>query len=782
MVFLGAISAPFGTDGSATSSDLLAIRKNGEIQCLDGGSLQQKWNSPASALFEAHEASPDIEVEYAHLTNAHAASQRILKGRQDVLAIFSQEISDDGYNPDIVLLVTKAPQTSIRTLHIITPPRRSSTHVNGLQSSVQVLLTAPFPSPVKRKDISTFSIQVSTGTLQQLSHNTLTTFDLTESGPKEQSNLVVGGAESFLRLSSTSIMVSSGHTLTVYNPKFQSILASVDLERTSEQDSLKRKRQTDNEGHATCSLLTYFPKLGTAVAIKDNNLLAIQVEGHQDRQGRPCAAGLLIDSLGCSVKDHVRPGRGKKEMSHVDARTLDEYLPGSLTNVDGPSSGQTKDLEKAFSADDASKFDDLIAERILYLKHAALLAKGMKKPATGTAPADRRWVIYALSRIFSRPGESSEESKLSISFYPPNLFWWLVNAGHMTVANIEAALRIDGTTHSVTIPAGELVSAIVELNPDMDLLLALLGRNYLGAAELLHAVRTLMDSLEMLGDNLRTKQNLLTDGEESVLVNGDAEKHLQELEEEAEKDLHHAEYQLGSGSGLRGEALSLALSKLYTCPTSAIVHALQTTLTSQEIVCLVYLLRFELAKGAWTAKYLDDDESELVDDDAEVPGSAILLISNLLNNCIDAVGAGGWLSGDLKFVEGDPFEAAELISSLKLEVSAALEGIQEAAYLKGLTSEMVRYGDAVQKALPRERDPEAEAPVSKKRKGPVNPPILLPSSNLEATILPFGLKAEQRISKVKVGAGGELSIRSKRDIGHLKSQKVGKYSLERIVI
>jgi hypothetical protein len=782
------IAATFGPEVSAASSDLLLLRKDGEIQCLDGEKLEQKWISPPSALAEAPESrKKDIEVEYAHLTNAHAASQSILKGRQDALAIFAQEISEDGYNPDILMIVTKAPESLTRTLHIITPPRRSSAHTNGLQHSVQVLLAAQFPDSYKQKDKTTFSMQTSTGILQQLTNNTLTTFDLTDSGPKEQSSLLVERPESFLRLSSTSIMVASEHSVTVYNPRYQSILATIELDGSSKKESLKRKRKSDGDTNGvltgSCNLVTYFPKLGAAVAIRDNNLIAIQIEGHRDRQGKPRATGLLIDSLGCSAKEQLRPGRGKKGLNQVASKTMNAFLPSSMTGSEGPFGDQIKGLEEAFSAEDAGKFDALIAPKLPISNTDSTAAKplvnGVKASAHPSLSVDRRWIIYALSRIFSIADDDSGEARLSISFYPPNLFWWLTNSGHMTVANIEAGLRtVTGVFSMKSLSAGDLVNAIVELNPDMDLLLALLGKNYLGAAELLHAIRTLMESLEMLGENLRAKQGLLTNGEESELVNGDVEEQLEKLEAEAEKDLELAEYQLGPGSGVRGQALSLALSKLYTCPASAIVNALQTTLTSQEIVCLIYLLRFELARGAWTAKYLDDDESELFDEDAEVPASAIMLISSLLNNCVDAVGAGGWLSGDLKLINGDPFEAEELISSLKLEVSAALEGIEGAAYLKGLTSEMIRFGDAVQKSLPQEFDPDLETPARKKHKRPV----LLPSLDPASKILPLGLKAEQQISRLKVGAGGEIHQRTARDIGHLKSQKVGKYSLERIMI
>jgi hypothetical protein len=192
---------------------------------------------------------------------------------------------------------------------------------------------------------------------------------------------------------------------------------------------------------------------------------------------------------------------------------------------------------------------------------------------------------------------------------------------------------------------------------------------------------------------------------------------------------------------------------------------------------LIYLLRFELARGAWTSRYLDTYESGGIDDDGGQE-SSIILVSGLLNCCIDAIGAGGWLSGDSMLAHNDHFESEELIQSLKLEVSAALEGIEEASYLKGLIGEMVRYGEGVQKALP-PGEKGTKMDSSRKRN---TRPITLPHVGRDARLLPFGLKSEKRVSLYRVGAGGEVQARTARDIGHLKSKKVGKYSRERIEI
>ena len=363
------------------------------------------------------------------------------------------------------------------------------------------------------------------------------------------------------------------------------------------------------------------------------------------------------------------------------------------------------------------------------------------------------------------------EFVLEISFYPPNTFMWLSTNGYMTVTNIESALRSKDPL-AKSLAAGQLVDAIVEMDPDMDLLLAVLAKNYLGAAELLHAIRRLMASLDFLGETPSTKQGLLTNGGE--IRSEDIEEQLATLEAEAEQYLELAEYQLGPGSGVRSDALSVALSKLYRCPNRAIIQGLQTTFTTQEIVGLVYLLRFELSRGSWITRYLQSDDAEVADTDAEGPNNAIVLISSLLNNCVDAVGAGGWLTGEARLVDGDPFEAEDLIHSLKLEVSAALEGIEEAVYLKGLTAEMIRYGDGVQAALPKS---SSETQTEKRSK-----PIVLPALGQDIRTLPLGLKAEKQISLLKVAAGGAVYQRTRRDIGHLKSQKVGKYSRERIVV
>ncbi|KAF7917699.1 uncharacterized protein EAE98_010115 [Botrytis deweyae] len=784
VVHLGALAAS-GLD-AIKKSDILIVKKDGEIQCLDGESLQLLWSSPATALGRASSMTmTNIEVEYAHITNAYSAGQGILKGRQDVFAFFPQEVTEDGFNPDIIIVITKSnvqeAEDSVRTLHIVALPRKTTTYLNGTTHSVESLLDAPLPihkAPKKKVTVgkASFGINVSAGVLQILEAEVLTTLDLHDTFPKIQSEINTPGTGSFLRLSSTSIIMSNQQAISILNPKYESVLATIKLDDEANKESLKRKRDSDDKQRPRLDIpaqfISYYPKLGAALAISDNELVAVQVDFQPGQGSKSRAFGLLIDSLGCSDPQVVRSKPGK-EPSHGKWLFVDHYLPGSMGMKEDAWVNVTREPERCVKSGDTAAFEKALGSKF----DQDWSTETSENPADKIAKiepseVDRRWILYALSKIFSWSQNLEGVCELSIIFYPPRLFRWLLQTGNMTILNIESALRQEiRASLSGPIPAGQLVNAIVKLDREMELLLHLVSSNLLGAAELLHAIRKLMETMDLfeLGDSSSPKQALLTNGEDTPLENDNAEEEVQRLEAEAEDDLQLAEFQLGEGSGVRGEALNVALSKLYTCPDNNITEALQTTFTSQETVSLIYILRVELAKGGWTGRYLDI--LELDDDEVEAPDNSIILISSLLNNCIDALAAGGWLTGNARLINGDQTESEAFIGTLKMEVSAALEGIETAVYLKGLTSEMVRYGDSVLKTLGNEDTGRMAKSI-----------LTLPSGEKDLSTLPIGLKAEKQISRLRVGAGGEIQKRSKRDIGRLLSRQVGKYTRERIVL
>jgi hypothetical protein len=199
----------------------------------------------------------------------------------------------------------------------------------------------------------------------------------------------------------------------------------------------------------------------------------------------------------------------------------------------------------------------------------------------------------------------------------------------------------------------------------------------------------------------------------------------------------------------------------------SMIKALRSTLKPEEILSLVYLLRVELVKGAWTSRYLDNTDFE---EDSELdapPDGIIKLIADLLGRCVDSIGPGGWLLNDA-ILAGD--DSGDFIASLKLEVSAALEGLEEAAYLRGIVNEAVKYSAEARMATNEDLALNMAKPISLQVKEP------------GAEALPLGLKVKRKIGETKIVSGGEVVLRSAREKGHLVSQQVGPYSLERITV
>ncbi|KAI9823632.1 MAG: hypothetical protein M1832_002413 [Thelocarpon impressellum] len=373
----------------------------------------------------------------------------------------------------------------------------------------------------------------------------------------------------------------------------------------------------------------------------------------------------------------------------------------------------------------------------------------------GQAFIDQRKVLYALH-------QDQSENKLAMQIYPPNVFRWVLDNGFFSRANIQRALRKPGLVEQVL--PGQVVQAIVDFDPDMTILLTvLLAPVHLEAADLWEAVRLLIRSLGYPDITDQDEALLLTNGD-GALTNGDVAMALEKEEEAAEQEMQLAVSSLENGD-VRARALTLALTKLHLIEPSLAAQSLRKTMTGAEMISLIHLLRVEMARDGWLSRYFNDD-ADLDDEGAGLNGG-IMLISDLLNVTLDGIGAGGWVT------RGDPVDADELVVALQGEVSAALEGVEEATYLDGLLSEMLHYGKSVTRA--------GNSSVNKNA-APVPGSIIVQSEEMESRMLPLGLKAEQPVSLTRVGAGGEIKKRTLRDIGRLKSMRVGKYSIERIVL
>lgn len=608
----------------------------------------------------------------------------------------------------------------------------------------------------------------------------------------------------------------------------------------------KRKQDKSAANLGSLVLLTYFGDIGLAVGLADDELVGIHIGTDVVPSKRTRATeGLLIDSIGRGIgKKSARTEKTRQSTLAKPPKgclvgptgSLDSTWPEKMAELDRHlGNGDIDDFERLF----AESVGIPLAENTLPNAGDSapkVLRNGTNQPSRangdtqsdsgvradvdkvdGTSPefensslmlveerpladwqfpthissryrqAHRHKAMYALRKIFSlvssSDGSFQEENdtpgSITIQFYPPNLFHWLVVSGSLTPDMITQALRTssDASHSSASVIASpDIISAIVEYDPEMHLLYSILdGPSHLDISQTVKAIQLLIRSLD--NKPIPAPTPLLTNGTTSVAndtSNDDNDANLAEAEDAASSDLDHALSTLEDGLAIRSRSLRTALTKLYSFPASHVASALRTTLSHHEIIFLIQILRIELADGGWTARYIDAGPSGRSDEAGDPSDRGIVIIAELLNCALDAIGAAGWLVSGLNAADGG---AEDLLHSLRLEISAALEGTHEASFMRDLLDDFCRYG------AKKQRTPGLPSAKAQRRKGkPVTITTGTAEEAAEKRILPLGFKVESRVPETKVSAGGQVKVKSKREIGYEISRKVGKYSFERIVI
>ncbi|KAF2189051.1 hypothetical protein K469DRAFT_748235 [Zopfia rhizophila CBS 207.26] len=395
----------------------------------------------------------------------------------------------------------------------------------------------------------------------------------------------------------------------------------------------------------------------------------------------------------------------------------------------------------------------------------------------------RQQAIFALGKIFGWSSndpatrKNSSQSSIRVEFFPPNVFQWLLLSGFLTKESIQRALldvsseKPEKPEKTASISDGDIVKAIVEFDPELHILSAILNHShFLPIGEVVQAIRLLMQSLDG-----RPKANstprLITHGAAASEDEMDID-FISELEA-ATHDLDHALSILDNGLSIRSHTLRPALIRLHTFPTTVVISTLRNTLPRPDLESLMQLLHLELKSGGWTSPYdFADSENPVADAEAasEDPDDhAIAIIASLLSCALDAIGSGAWLA-----TVGQRDESAEeLVHELHEETTLALSGFWEARFIRGLLSEFLRY--AVKSS-------KSQKPTNKSLQNQGKPLLIDAAMEQTLPMLPLGGKVDQGVEKTKIGKGGSREERSAREMGMLISKRVPKYSFERIVI
>ncbi|PKS13363.1 hypothetical protein jhhlp_000134 [Lomentospora prolificans] len=769
-------SSKDSNDSHRLVGNLLIICTNGDVISLDPETLEQKWKESASKLSRDEMSSPISEytVELVAMTSAIDVIEGVFEGRPDAfMAAFPQKASIDETNPDTLVLVSHLMRNGVRERQLsvigIIP---SDGPAASMQRMLQLHVTPiPSQSTTDPETTSDYKLHLQSGSLLELRNSNLVVYNITTAISTVRHTLNMQGATSFLRLSGHSILAGSQTHLTIYNPTFHSLQATAPLDISA----ITPKPMAEGL-KSTYTLSTYFRRLDIAVGLYDNLLVAVQVEPPASGGKRSYADGLLIDSIGRGAPKDV-PAPAARPNKKMRSSALSTLLPGSIAGTYMAAYLQEMDkADELLAAENLNDFEQLLANKFQItvamdedeekgpdgqsLPHWMWLSNPSQYPLV-----DRRWVLYAIGRVLSLDANSENaNSAVKLALASSNVFIYLVIAGHLTLSNIRAAFRgVDqGPELSDAIIAEGLALRLAEVDPTLELLVNYILATKLGPVELLMGIRAIMRSLDYVRDSLKSAPKLLTQEAHESEEDEELRMELDQLDQQ----IQATEYHLGDQNSTRSNGLTAAFAKLGTHSGSSVVKALRTCLKADEIFSLIFVLRAELVRGSWTSRYVDVGYAAGQQPEAP-PDDSICLIASLLSRCVDAVGPTGWLLNNSLSSNAES-ETGDFLRALKLEVSAALEGVEEAVQLNGLLSEVVRYGTSVrEQGLP---------PIAGGASGH------LKLQRAEANMLPLGLKARQSVSKEKVVSGGEVVKRSQREIGHLISQKVQAYSLERITL
>jgi hypothetical protein len=807
-------SLPVAPGGSAKDAthDVLATFDNGDVMSLSADLQTVRWVANLKILLPSR--GTDVDIEHVTLASARSVIRGILRSRQDITTILDPTPDETSDLLDLVqvLCIVERTVEGTRSLNLLQVQPRSADLNTDQLSPLKHLLSLNLPQPktlAARLSTSQIALYPSSGALHVLAGRSLLSYDLSGVVPKLQSEFALPGStvDSFLRTSQDVIFTTSQNTCRVFDVKYNSLQAVHSMSpspSTSDSASPSKKRkhtqpQSDQQRVSSCSLVAYYADTGLIVAAREDELFGMQFGGAGSRKRTKTEGTLLIDALGKGIAPESTLSTGDAQKWQERKSKLSKYAVkgriakfersfatdlgieiesadraqkhenemngGPLTNGGGPSLPD-EDAMVVDKIDDEPSKDELPRWTM------------PKAIPTNQRQQYRQYALYALSRIFYWVDATEEVSpgQLKVGFFPPNVFQWLLQTGQLTKESIRRSI-FDGTNEKIqSAPAivdGDIVKALVEYDPDLHILSAVLNHTqFLPVGEVVQAIKLLIQSIDdEPKDNEGTK--LLTNGTNPSEDEMDLD-FATELEA-ASHEIDHALSVLDHGLLTRSHTLRPALIRLHTFSAPIVSATLRTMLPRRDLESLIRLLHLELKNGGWSSPlgFVDTELSD-VENSAEDPDDhAVAIIASLLSTTLDAIGAGAWLApvGTISASE----TGEDMLKSLNRDASVALSGFFEAHFIRGLLSEFLRYASTV---------PTSRKPSNKALEVQGKPFGVVSKLNGEEDLpmLPLGAKADQGVEKMKSGKGGKKEQRSKREMGMLISKRVPKYSFERIVV
>jgi hypothetical protein len=502
----------------------------------------------------------------------------------------------------------------------------------------------------------------------------------------------------FVRLSSSMVMIVSPGEASLYETNFGSLLGFTTFPSLKTSSGRKRKRNEEEDNgqdHSTpLEQLHCFSNVGPVAALREYELVTLQVNDSLGKTKNARLRGPRMADVVLRDSNHIGgealPKKKHRQQWREWTAQVDDLI--ATDNVEG--------LEKLIASDER-----LGRQRsVTYSPEEALHED---EEVDGDAyhdlwplpePVDRSQLdesrtLYIMSRMFRY-----SEGRLEVAIPSLKLLEWLSLAGCLTTSYIERSwdLYDHSGRDSEFLRAGDVMSALRVLDDDFQLIHDFLSLPVSWPIQdVVQALRFVVQSFDELTPASELPLLLPSapaqeqpNGEAHMTNGFDVDSEVELETKVAEEELEQATALLSGGLEVRSDTLRVIFARLLDFDSAHVITNLRTMMSNDELVFFIHVLRIELADGGWTSGYVDVAQTEA--EQAEEQGwvnakggveevgpsnQAIKTIGDLLNCAVDAIGVNGWLVGHSTSA---PVTAKELLTSLRAEVCAGLEGCYEA--------------------------------------------------------------------------------------------------------
>lgn len=734
-------------ENDASRSGVLVFYQGGDIDCVNGDLAGVRWEHAA--------VETDVDVEHSVVIDYETARKGLLKNREDVLAVLDPAATGASHSAPLLLCQALRIGTS-RKFRIYAMRNVAGETLQSSRSPLEEVLSFELASRAKpSEDRAYYELHATSGMLYQRLRQRLTAFDLSATTPKVSFELGKKGhpsITSFIRLSAASVLAISRDRIAVYDTKFGSVLGSLSL---SPQET-------------PFAIVANFTDPGLCVALQGSNLVAIQLGELGDAKHARSSGPLLAEVLG--------KGKASADTHIIDVavKSAKKQAKWDFWKAKVDAFVEARDFEglEDFISNDVVKVGKTVADQRV---HVAALSNGSSSgpyelwdlPPHAYDPQhlDAKRCTYILSKTFGwRTG--SLKHQLEVKIKSRNILRWFAMSGYLTAEHIKQSLPVPpNTVDRPAVAAGDIMSAINEVDTNFNLMCELITLDtHWDISEVVQAIKIVMESFEERDSEIGAHQRL-TGSRDVAMANNvdDDEAQFQAELEAAEAQRDVAENMLTGGVMVRSEVFRILLARLSGFPQREMAKTMQSMWSQQDIMFFIAILRLELSEGGWTKLYIDPEDDALpnyraaVDQAQDISprNEAIRIIATLLSCATDAIGLSGWLVG----LSGDPERTSDLVQSLRIELSAVLEGLFMDVHLDSCITELGKTAGSIEPVLlgKRKRHEEPQA-------------VMAP----EKAMMPLGGRYEPPVLANVKGRKSRAAAAEK------KSRGVGKYSFEQI--